>query len=146
MLEKLWEVPDQTYPKIATKYNQRGDCFNYYSELYWKRENKKVSAFSDKKNGGRGSGTQCQSNEIIPIKIMHEDPPRDSDTLSAKSIPLLGISDNDDINKDAQFLEEINKVFDQNETSVKFTATGNLLENTYKSAQRELKKWIQHKK
>ena len=77
---------------------------------------------------------------------MHEDPPRDSDTLSPKSIPLLGISDNDDINKDAQFLEEINKVFDQNETSVKFTATGNLLENTYKSAQRELKKWIQHKK
>ena len=50
-----------------------------------------------------------------------------------KAIFLVGISHNDDINKDAQFLEEISKVFDQYETSVKFTASRNILENAHKN-------------
>ena len=70
-----------------------------------------------------------QSNENIPIEILHEEPPKESNEVSGKAISLVGFSDDGDINKDAQLLEEINKVFDQYETSVKFTVSRNMLEN-----------------
>ena len=81
-----------------------------------------------------------QSNENIPIKILHEEPPIESNTVSEKAISLVSISNDDDINKNAQFLEDISKVFDQYETFVKFTASRNILGNAYKIARRELKK------
>ena len=80
-----------------------------------------------------------QSNENIPIKILHEEPPIESNTVSEKAISLVSISNDDDINKNAQFLEDISKVFDQYETFVKFTASRNILGNAYKIARRELK-------
>ena len=69
-----------------------------------------------------------QSNENIPIEILNEEPPKESNAVSGKVISLVGLSDDDDINKDVQFLEEISKVFDHCETSVKFTASRNMLD------------------
>ena len=83
-----------------------------------------------------------QSNGNIPIEILHEETQKENNTLFEKAISLVSTSDDDDINKDAQFLKEISKVFDQFETSVKFTTSRNIPNNAYKNAGRELKKQI----
>ena len=83
-----------------------------------------------------------QSNGNIPIEILHEETQKENNTLFEKAISLVSTSDDDDINKDAQFLKEISKVFDQLETSVKFTASRNMPKNAYKNVWRELKKQI----
>ena len=72
-----------------------------------------------------------QSNENIPIEILHEEPRKESNTVSGKTISLVGISCDENINKETQFLEEIDKVFHQYETSAKFTASRKMPENTY---------------
>ena len=81
-----------------------------------------------------------QSKENIPIKRLLEEPPKESNIVSGKAIALVGISNDDDIKKYAQLLEEISKVFGQYETSIKFTASRNMLDNANKNARRELKK------
>ena len=80
-----------------------------------------------------------QSNRKIRIKILHEEPPKENNTVSGKAISSAGISDDGDIKKDAQSLEEISQVFDQCKTSVKFTASRNMLENACKNFRRERK-------
>ena len=62
---------------------------------------------------------------------LREKPPKESKTVYGKAISQVGVSDNDDINKYAQFLEEVSKVFNQFVTSVKFTVWSNMLENVY---------------
>ena len=59
-----------------------------------------------------------QSNENNPIEILHEDPPRESNTAYWKAVSLIGVRDEDDITKDAEFLQEISKMFDRYEISV----------------------------
>ena len=41
-----------------------------------------------------------KSNENISIEILHEEPPKESNTVSGKAISLISISADDDINKD----------------------------------------------
>ena len=45
--------------------------------------------------------------------MQFEESPRESNTLSAKVISLVGISDDGDINKDAKFIEETSRAFHQ---------------------------------
>ena len=63
-----------------------------------------------------------------------------------KSVSLVGIAESDQINKDAKFLDEIKKLFDEYETSVQFTIARNQLENAYKAARSSLKKRIRNEK
>ena len=56
-------------------------------------------------------------------------------------VSLVGITQSDQINKDAKFLDEIKNVFDEYETSAQFT-----IENTYRSARNSLKKRIRNEK
>eukprot|EP00112_Aurelia_sp_Birch-Aquarium-sp1_P025292 Seg8334.1 transcript_id=Seg8334.1/GoldUCD/mRNA.D3Y31 product="hypothetical protein" protein_id=Seg8334.1/GoldUCD/D3Y31 len=83
------------------------------------------------------------SIDNIPIETWNEQPPRESNTVSGNAISLVGISEDEDINKDAQFLDEITKVFEKYKTSVKFSSSRNLLENSYQNARRSHKKRIQ---
>ena len=41
-----------------------------------------------------------KSNENISIEILHEEPPKESNTVSGKTISLISINYDDDINKD----------------------------------------------
>ena len=43
-----------------------------------------------------------KSNEDIPIQVLHEKPPKESHAVSGKAIILVGISYDDEINKDTQ--------------------------------------------
>ena len=74
-----------------------------------------------------------------------KEPPRESNPVYGKAVSLVGISDDNDITKDAGFLVEISKVFRRYEISVKFTVSRNMLENAYKNARRQLKKRTQNK-
>ena len=85
-----------------------------------------------------------QSNDNIAIETWNEEPPRESNAVSGNAISLVGISEDEDINKDAQFLDEISKVFQKYKTSVKFSSSRNMLENSYQNARRSLKKRIQN--
>ena len=58
--------------------------------------------------------------------------------MTGKSVSLVGITESNQINKDAK-LDEIKKVFDEHETSAQFTTVRNQLENTYRSARNSLK-------
>ena len=59
--------------------------------------------------------------------------------MTGKSVSLVGITESNQINKDAKFLDEIKKVFDEHETSAQFTTVRNQLENAYRSARNSLK-------
>ena len=54
-----------------------------------------------------------QSHDNIPIEILYEEPPRESNSHYGKVVSRVGISNDDDITKDVEFLEEIRKVFDR---------------------------------
>ena len=84
-----------------------------------------------------------QSNDNIPIETWNEEPPRESNTLSRNAILLVGISEEEDIDKDAKFFDEISKVFEKYKTSAKFSSSRNMLENPDQNARRSLKKRIQ---
>ena len=85
-----------------------------------------------------------KSNDNIPIETWNEEPPRESNTVSGNAISLVGISKDEDINKDAKFLDEVSKVFEKYKTSAKFSSSRNMLENSYQNARRSLKKRIQN--
>ena len=57
---------------------------------------------------------------------------------------LAGINDNEDIENDARFLDELRKVFDSFETSTQFTSARQQIEITYQNARRTLKKRIKN--
>ena len=82
-----------------------------------------------------------QSNNIL-IEPWNEEPPRESNPISGNTTSLVGISDEEDLNKDAKFLDEISKVFEKHKTSAAFSLSGNMLENSYQNARRNLKKRI----
>ena len=56
-------------------------------------------------------------NENIPIETSPQEPVKKSNSVIGKTVPLAGITDNEDIEKDACFLDELRKVFDSFETS-----------------------------
>ena len=59
--------------------------------------------------------------------------------MTGKSVSLVGITESNQINKDAKFLDEIKKVFDEHETSAQFTTVRKQLEKAYRSARNSLK-------
>ena len=56
-------------------------------------------------------------NGNIPIEIPPQEPVKKSNSVIGKTVPLAGITDNEDIEKDACFLDELRKVFDSFEPS-----------------------------
>ena len=56
-------------------------------------------------------------NENIPIETSPQEPVKKSNSVIGKTVPLAGITDNEDIEKDGCFLDELRKVFDSFETS-----------------------------
>ena len=76
----------------------------------------------------------------IPVELATEKETQECNAVTGSSVSLVGITESDQINKDAKFLDEIKKVFDEYETSVQFTTARNQVENAYRSAQNSLKK------
>ena len=56
-------------------------------------------------------------NGNIPIETPPQEPVKKSNSFIDKTVPLAGITDNEDIEKDACFLDELRKAFDSFETS-----------------------------
>ena len=59
-------------------------------------------------------------------------------------VSLAGITDNEDMEKDARFLDELRKVFDSFETPTQFTSARQQIETAYKNAGGTLKKIINY--
>ena len=59
-------------------------------------------------------------------------------------VSLAGITDNEDIEKDACFLDELRKVLDSFETSTQFASARRQIETAYQNVRRTLKKRIKN--
>ena len=59
----------------------------------------------------------------IPVEIVNQEPAKESNAVTGNTVSLVGISRNEEINKDAKFLDEIRKVFDSCETVCTVYAT-----------------------
>ena len=96
----------------------------------------------------RGKNIEGSDGEEIEEEDEDEDEDKEEidvdqllQALTGNLVSLVGITESDQINKDAKFLDEIIKVFDEYETSAQFT-----IENTYRSARNSLKKCIRNEK
>ena len=76
----------------------------------------------------------------IPIKTTFQEPVKESNSVIGKTVSLPGITDNEDIEKDARFVNELRKVFDSFETSAQSTSSRQQIETAYQNARRTLKK------
>ena len=65
---------------------------------------------------------------------------QECNAVIGNSASLVGIAKSKNINKDAEFLDEIKKVLDKYERSEQFITVRNQIENTYKAAHASLKK------
>ena len=100
------------------------------------------------KRGKNIEGSELFDGEEIEEEDEDEDEDKEEidvdqllQVLTGNLVSLGGITESDQINKDAKFLDEIKKVFDEYETSAQFT-----IENTYRSARNSLKKRIRNEK
>ena len=75
----------------------------------------------------------------IPVELAAEKETEVCNMVTGNSVSLVDITESDQINKDAKFLDEIKKVFDGHEISAQFTTARNQLENAYRSARNSLK-------
>ena len=75
----------------------------------------------------------------IPVELATEKETQECNAVTGNSVSLVGITEYDQINEDAKFLDEIKKVFDEYETSAQFTTARNQLENAYRSVRNSLK-------
>ena len=82
----------------------------------------------------------------IPVELAAEKETEVCNMVTGNSVSLVDITESDQINKDAKFLDEIKKVFDGHEISAQFTTARNQLENSYRSARNSLKKRIRNTK
>ena len=82
----------------------------------------------------------------IPVELAAEKETEVCNMVTGNSVSLVDITESDQINKDAKFLDEIKKVFDGHEISAQFTIARNQLENAYRSARNSLKKRIRNTK
>ena len=71
---------------------------------------------------------------------------QECNAVIGNSVSLVCIAKSENINKDAEFLDEIKKVLDEYETSQQFIAARNQIENTYKAARASLKNRIREEK
>ena len=82
----------------------------------------------------------------ISIELVTEKDTQECNAVIGNSVSLVGIAKSENINKDAEFLDEIKKVLDKYETSEQFITARNQIENTYKAARAPLKKRIREEK
>ena len=83
--------------------------------------------------------------EITIETVTEEIPTREINTVSSGMVSLVGISGDDDDNKDARFLDAIGQVLREHETSLRLTPFLNQIKVTHGNARRNLKKRIQGK-
>ena len=67
----------------------------------------------------------------IPIETTSEEPVKESNSVIGKNVTLAGITDKEDIEKDARFLDELRKVLDSFETSTEFASSRQKIETAY---------------
>ena len=82
-----------------------------------------------------------------PLKLIEttsQEPVKECNLVIGKTVSLAGITDNEDIEKDARFLNELRKVFDSFETSRQFTSARQQIETAYQNARTTLKKGIKN--
>ena len=83
--------------------------------------------------------------EITIETVTEEIPTTEINTVSSGMVSLVGISGDDDDNKDARFLDAIGQVLRKHETSLWLTPFLNQIKVTHGNARRNLKKRIQGK-
>ena len=76
----------------------------------------------------------------IPVALATEKETEVCNVVIGNSVSLVDITESDQINKDAKFLDEIKFFFDGHEISAQFTTARNQLENACRSARNSLKK------
>ena len=83
----------------------------------------------------------------IPIETTSHETVKESNSVIGKTVimSLVGITDSEDIEKDARFLGELRKVFESFETSTQFTSASQKIETAYQNTRRVLKKRIKNK-
>ena len=83
----------------------------------------------------------------IPIETTSHETVKESNSVIGKTVimSLVGITDSEDIEKDARFLGELIKVFESFETSTQFTSASQKIETAYQNTRRVLKKRIKNK-
>ena len=67
----------------------------------------------------------------ILIETTSEEPVKESNSVIGKNVNLAGITDKEDIEKDACFLDELRKVLDSFETSTGFASSRQKIETAY---------------
>ena len=83
----------------------------------------------------------------IPIETTSHETVKESNSVIGKTVimSLVGITDSEDLEKDARFLGELRKVFQPFETSTQFTSASQKIETAYQNTRRVLKKRIKNK-
>ena len=82
----------------------------------------------------------------IPIEVVAPEAPNEPNTITGYIVFLSAISNDPEIEKDARFLDEMQKLLNSYQTSVPFTSSRNQMEVAYQSARRGLKKRIKNSK
>ena len=80
----------------------------------------------------------------IPLETTCQEPVKESNSVTGKTLYLAGITDNEDTEKEARFLDELRKMFDSFETSTHFTSARQQIETAYQNARRTLKERIKN--
>ena len=70
----------------------------------------------------------------IRVELATEKETQECNAVTGNLVSLVCITKSDQINKDAKFLDEIKKVFDEYETTAQYTTARNQLEIAYRSA------------
>ena len=76
----------------------------------------------------------------IPVALATEKETEVCNVVIGNSVSLVDITESDQINKDAKFLDEVKIFFDGHEISAQSTTARNQLENACRSARNSLKK------
>ena len=76
----------------------------------------------------------------MSIKTTSQQSVKKSISVIGKTVSLAGIFDNEDIEKDARFLDEQRKVFDSCEISTQLFSASQQIETAYQNTRRTLKK------
>ena len=82
--------------------------------------------------------------KLFPIETTSQEPVKESNSGTGKTVSLARITNNEDIEKDARFHNELRKSFESFGTSTQFTSAHLPIEMTYQNARRTLKKRIKN--
>ena len=82
--------------------------------------------------------------KLFPIETTSQEPVKESNSGTGKTVSLARITNNEDIEKGALFHNELRKPFESFETSTQFTSARQQIETAYQNARRTLKKRIKN--